>query len=247
LWLFESLFDAEIYSAAISSQGQPSQESVTEKIVLLKTGWCDTYDGDEVHGDFKWIKKHGGSGAHEKFNFKEVQGRGYFGYCPPIGQHFAAPRPTDPNGWTVVWVSKKPGTDGVRIVGLYEDARFEGEFVENVLDGDTISYCVRAPRAYLVPAEMRRWMFPSPVKAGPCVYLKGGANDKKYAGLVKKIQQAIAEIKTIDASPVVKETGRDSNFPENEHIKAVESASVDFVCKTYAAQGYTINDRQHER
>ncbi len=217
-----------------------------DKIVLLKTGWCDTYDGDEVHGNFGYIQDNGAASGHEKFNFRETLGQGYFGYCPPIGDS-GVPRPTDRNGWTVVWVSKKPGTAGVRIVGVYEDASFEEKFLEREVDGQTITYCVRAARAYLVPSEMRKWAFPSPVRAGPCAYLKGAANDKKYTALVKEIEKAIGEIKTLSTSPVVTEAGLDPQFPDNEHIKAVEKASVDFVWKTYAARGYKIIDRQLQK
>jgi len=47
-------------------------------------GWCDTYDGDEVQGNFAHIRENGGVSGHEKFNFRETLGKGYFGYCPPI-------------------------------------------------------------------------------------------------------------------------------------------------------------------
>jgi len=86
-----------------------------DKIVLLKTGWCDTYDGDEVQGNFAFLRENGGVSGHEKFNFRATLGKGYFGYCPPISAG-AVPRPEEPSGWTVVWVSR-----------LHDDCRAAGE------------------------------------------------------------------------------------------------------------------------
>jgi len=217
-----------------------------DKIVLLKTGWCDTYDGDEVQGNFAFLRENGGVSGHEKFNFRATLGERYFGYCPPIGAG-AVPRPKEPSGWVVVWVSRKPDTTGVRIVGIYEDAKFEKKFLERDVDGEPITYCVRAPRAYFVPAEMRKWVFPSPVRSGPCCYLKGGKNDERYTSLVRKIEKAIGEIKALSSSPTVTEAGRTPQFPDNEHIKAVEKASVEFVRRSYERRGYEIIDRQLQK
>jgi hypothetical protein len=214
------------------------------KLVLLKTAWCDWYDGDAVVGNFQYVKDHGSDSGHERFNFKKSSGGIYYGYCPPLGRG-GSPSPEMLDEWTVIWVAKKPKTNGVRIVGVYYNAKFEGDQLIHKIDGEEIAYCVSSRDAFVVPPELRTRSFKSPVKSGPCCYLIGGNNDKKYKALAKQLLDEIVKLKSLSASER-ESISTHYRFPSNEHIRAVEKASVEFVWKHFEAKKHIIKDRQKD-
>lgn len=73
-----------------------------QKLVMLKTAWCDWYDGDEVTGNFGYVEEHGPGSGHERFNFRRTSKGVFHGYIPPIGKHHSLPNPANPDNWTVV-------------------------------------------------------------------------------------------------------------------------------------------------
>ena len=223
----------------------PAVIKMPPKLVLLKTAWCDRYEGDPAVGNFEYIQKHGEKSGAERFNFRLNDDGLYYGYCPPIGETYASPNPPDPTGWTVVWVAKKPRTNGVRIVGVYFDATFVGTQRSTRIEGDEVIYCVTASRAFLVPPELRTKAFPSPIKSAPCLYLTGGNKDAQRKKLskyiwneVERLQEAVAEEPTLLPSKQF--------APRQEHIRAVEKAAVDFVRQQYEKQGFCITSRERD-
>lgn len=218
--------------------------STANKLVLLKTAWCDWYDGDAVIGDFQYVKDHGSGSGHERFNFRKSRSGTYYGYCPPIGKG-GSPNPSVHDGWTVIWVAKKPKTNGVRIVGVYYNAKFEGATMSQRVDDEKINYCVSSRDGFVVPPELRTRSFKSPIKSGPCCYLIGGNDDKKYRTLSRQLLDEVTRLKTLSARErEIIETHY--GFPTNEHIRAVEKASVEFVWKHFEAKKYVIKDRQKD-
>jgi hypothetical protein len=213
------------------------------KLVLLKTAWSERYDGDEVMGNFGYVEEHGPKSGHERYNFRRGKDALYRGYVPPLGRHHSTPNPAYPHGWTVVWVSKKPGTTGVRIVGVYFDASFEPQATTYKVDGAEIDFCVTARDGFLVPAVLRTLSFPSPVRSGACCYLLGAENDSKYRKLsnqlIKEIARLADEVEAEFPTPDVR-----ASFPTNEHIRKVEKAAIDFVWKSFENRGYRIKNLQ---
>ena len=217
----------------------------TQKLVLLKTAWCDWYDGDEVSGNFGYVEENGPNSGHERFNFRRSTDNLYRGYIPPIGGNHSLPNPTDPHNWTVVWVSKKPGTKGVRVVGVYFDASFVPSGNTYEVAGETISYCVFAHNGFVVPPEIRVESFKSPVKAGPCCYLRGGNNDAKYRKLTNYLYKEIIRLRN-ESQVEIDSTANKAGFPTTEHIRKVEKAAIDFVQRYFEKRHYTITDRQKD-
>lgn len=219
--------------------------STSEKLVLLKTAWCDWYDGDEVTGNFGYVEENGPNSGHERFNFRRTAKGQYRGYIPPIGKHYSLPNPVDPDNWTVVWVSKKPGTTGVRIVGVYFDASFKPGGGEYEVAGETIGYCVVAHDGFVVPPELRAESFVSPIKSGPCCYLRGGTNDKKYRKLGNYLDKEIARLSDETKAEAGSHVGA-IKFPTTEHIRKVEKAAIDCVWKHFEQRHYKMKDRQKD-
>jgi len=217
-----------------------------QKLVLLKTAWCDLYDGDEVTGNFGHIEEHGPNSGHERFNFRRAADGFFRGYIPPIGKHHSVPSPADPDNWTVVWVSKKPGNTGVRIVGVYFDASFHPERVNYEVAGETIGYCVTASGGFVVPPALRSESFKSPIKSGPCFYLRGGDNDIKRRVLATYLSKEIARLLAETEAETDGIVGQIS-FPTTEHTRKVEMAAIAFVWRHFEGRRYTMTDRQSER
>jgi hypothetical protein len=209
-----------------------------DKVVLLKTAWSEFYDGDPISGNFGYIKEHGPKSGHEKYNFAPRNGI-YHGYCPPPG-----PKPTDLNGWTVIWVAKKPGTKGVRVIGVYYDATFTGEYVEFDVGNEHISFCVSAKSALFVPPELRSEAFPSPVRSGSCCYLQIPGTTSKYRPLLTKLLRFI-EATQNDADALKRESSS-TGFPDTETRRKAEKAAVDFVTNHYRKNGYVVSSRESE-
>ena len=213
------------------------------KLVLLKTGWCDQYDGDSVVGNYGHVKKHGEKSGHERFNFLRRKAGWFRGYCPPIGKSYATPNPPIPDGWTVVWISKKPGTKGVRIVGAYFDAVFNAG--KDDVGDEEINYCVSAKSGFLVPPELRTENFKSPIKSGPCFYLIGGDKDRDRRKLAKYVMGELQRLQgAIGSSPELQYER--IAFPDIEHIRRVEKAAVQFVWKKYERDGFKVKSREKD-
>jgi hypothetical protein len=219
--------------------------NTVNKVVLLKTAWCDWYDGDDVIGNFQFVKDHGSKSGHERFNFKKSQNGKYYGYCPPIGQG-GTPNPKVRDGWTVIWVAKKPKTKGIRIVGAYYNANFEESNLLHKVDDEEMYYCVSSRDGFVVPPELRNRSFKSPIGSGACCYLIGGNNDKKYKSLSRQLLNELTKLQNLSDSER-ESISTHYKFPSNAHIRAVEKASVDFVWKHFEAKKYVIKDCQKDK
>lgn len=154
-----------------------------KKIMWVKFGWSNLYQGGPVRGDFAYMAN--GAVGHEAWNFAPGRDREYYCYVPPLGRSAAKPWNADAQGWTVVCLAKKPGQKGVHVVGWYEDATLAGEYrprpgfedsgaVTQDGWGPGLSYSISAPHAYLVPPNARTNPFSHPsVKQGKYSYLAG--------------------------------------------------------------------------
>jgi hypothetical protein len=84
-------------------------------IIVFHTAWMDKYDGDRaslIAGGFEYAAY-----AHERYNFRNVDGY-YYGYVPPTGalhfeKHFSVPKNTEVlENVIVVWTAPHPEEDG---------------------------------------------------------------------------------------------------------------------------------------
>ena len=210
------------------------------KVMLLKTAWSEFYDGDPITGNFDYIKEHGPKSGHEKYNFSPRDGM-YRGYCPPPG-----PKPADRTGWTVIWVAKKPGTSGIRVVGVYYDASITSEYVDYIAAGEQIYYRVTAKSALFIPPELRSEAFPSPVRSGSCCYLQIPGTPTRYPALLSKllrfIEAAQRNVRIEDLEDIAPQF-----FPDSAKRREVEQAAVGFITRLYEKDGYKVTSREPER
>jgi len=100
-----------------------------ERIIFLRVGWMDKYEGlegDKITGGGSFVQREGY--GHEIFNFKPNNGKLY-GYAKSPGETINIRRiakfPVNNDfidDVTVIWVAGKP-TGGVFIVGWYKNSR----------------------------------------------------------------------------------------------------------------------------
>jgi len=118
------------------------------RFAVIKTGWCDSYTGDEPSGNFKYFEK--GLGA-ERFNMLPTSD-GFKIYCIT-----PAPRPATLAGWTIAHVAIDPADRKMKLVGWYEKASFLGEEIERKGKGEGADsfYCIVADKAFEIPPADR--------------------------------------------------------------------------------------------
>jgi hypothetical protein len=142
-----------------------SEAFALEKILWVKFGWSDYYQGAEVEGNFSWKTDEGGE-LHEAFNFRKGPNDKYYCYVPPHGKGKSSPDSTDRDGWTVICFAKRLDRPGVHIVGWYENATLHGQEVKRReydepdgfrLDnkGDKFAFTIESESAFLVPPSFR--------------------------------------------------------------------------------------------
>ncbi len=119
-----------------------------KRLAVIKTGWCDSYDNQDAHGNFGHLIE-GGDGA-ERFNMRPTA-RGFEVYALPKGED-TPPLPEPADQWTIVHVARDPAEGRMKVIGWYEDATFIGSYRKrHSADGvDRSIYCIEAPRAFEV-------------------------------------------------------------------------------------------------
>lgn len=130
---------------------------MTDRVAVIKTGWCDSYTGQNVGGNFGHLQK-GGEGA-ERFNMLPVQDV-YRVYTMPKGG--SAPYPSPSTGWTVFHVARDPAEQTMKLVGWYNDVSFMAEYglrgseISSVTKGyDDTPFCMIAREAKEIAAADR--------------------------------------------------------------------------------------------
>jgi hypothetical protein len=129
-----------------------------KRIAVIKTGWCQDYDGDAVEAAHKNVARY--KEGHERYNFRRGPQGGYFGYTPPIGKLEVPPAPKELDGWLVFVLAKKKREPGIYLAGWYEDATFQEDYtprpeydarvpqLERDNQGGKFSYILRAPAGH---------------------------------------------------------------------------------------------------
>ncbi|MEH6790632.1 hypothetical protein [Parasphingorhabdus sp.] len=118
------------------------------RFLVIKTGWCDSYTGDEPLGNFSYFAD--GMGA-ERFNMSPTP-EGFKVYCVT-----PAPQAAIMDGWTIAHVAVDPAEKKMKLVGWYENAKFLGDAIprSGELAGSASVYSILAENAYQIPPEER--------------------------------------------------------------------------------------------
>lgn len=221
-----------------------------ERIAFVKTGWATDYEGEEVVGRHAHIGEH--NEAHERFNFKKAPDGRFYGYIPPMGQFETCPKPANTKGWLLIFVSARNGNGPLTVVGFYENAIFEREYVDRPeygygdfatdVHGNPFGYCFSASKATLIPLHLRQTVVSGDhFKRSPIIYVKGTGKDQAWRTEMAELAEAI-----IANRPVGRDTTPSFKFPDAAHRKAVEEAAVAHTYKIYDGE-YDITDFQKEK
>lgn len=233
-----------------------------KKLLWIKTGWSEFYNGGPVDGNFPWVAR--GEVGHEAFNFEPASDGQYYCYVPPQGGGYQ-PSNSDAAGWTVVSLAKHPKRNGIHIVGWYENATLEGEYhyrpespvtgtaPQDGKEGDWV-YSIKSDTAYLVPPELRTNPFSHvSVRQGKYSLLAGPGvqrdeNKIEVLGLIE------ARLKVLRSGAIRQPSAETLTDPENdptdplisfgtpEHRRNVEKEAEKAVVADYAARGYSPDD-----
>lgn len=228
-----------------------------DRIAIIKTAWCDEYLGELAQGDHANIEEF--EESHERYNFKTGPDGRFYAYTPPIGEHESAPSPKDLNNWLVFAVAKRPGKNGIYLVGWYERASFLGKYVprpeyaespptlEKDALGGEFSYTLVSPDAFIIPASQRQFSFPGThTKRSPVYYLAGNGEEGKWRDDLAR--NLLAERERVLAGKLVE---ADSNklaggiCGDSRRRKEVEEAAVAEVIAELG-DAYTHVDRQKD-
>lgn len=128
---------------------------MTQRVAVIKTGWCDAYDGQDVEGNFGHLKN-GGSGA-ERFNMVAADG-GYQVYTMPKSHNAPMPMPSD--DWLIYHIARDPAELKMKLVGWYEGASFLGEYKHRGAVASDVAATGYDGSVYCIVAETARVLLP---------------------------------------------------------------------------------------
>lgn len=228
-----------------------------DKIAIIKTAWCDEFQGELAQGAHAQIDED--EESHESYNFKPGPDGNFYAYTPPIGEHSAAPSPKDRKNWLVFAVAKQPGKNGVYLVGWYENAEFTGNYtprpeydqsphgLELDVHGERYTYTLSAPEGFMIPASRRSFSFKGThTKRAPVYYLRG--NGESDAWRDELAAELLAQRTTwINQGPLETAARRNPGgiCGDAEKRSEVEKASVAAVIKQMGNH-YDCVDRQKD-
>ena len=159
---------------------------ILNKIMFVKTGWSDLYEGGYVLGNHTYLKQIANIG-HESYNFKRTR-NGFCAYIPPSAGSCPQLSGRDAEDWFVVFLARENGNGQLCVVGYYENARiydklqirpeYEYEQFDTDNDGEKFQYCIESKNAFRMPLERRRdWVIRKDlckhISSTPLVYVKG--------------------------------------------------------------------------
>jgi hypothetical protein len=225
-----------------------------KKVLWVKIGWADRYQGDVVRGDFK----HPAERRAEMFNFLPDEDGNYCGYTGYMSG--SSPSSDDPEGWLAIFLARNPTGGGMHIVGWYEDAELIGSATRRdvafpPLPGQDFppDYSITAATAYLVPSEHRTERFShSSIGSTKFSYLSGPGVERSATRLevrkellkrIKKLR-AVAIANPSSGVPIAKV---DPLFPLGsvEFRAKVEKAAVKAVRGKLRAAGFRVKSHEH--
>ena len=230
-------------------------------MLWVKSAWSDYYRGGAVDGNFGFLE--GGNDGHDAWNFQAFKGKYMLHTIPQIG---AAPDNDDKTGWTVICLAKRPEQTGIHIVGWYENATLEGDFVRRPKEmtkyfpasDDPYCYSIQSKTAYLVPPQHRTKPFSHPsIRSASYSYLSGpnvleSNNKKEVKALLlaelERLKSVAIKNPTPDNAPDLDNVFDNplQGFGTAEHRKAVEVAAVKATISKLKKKGFRCTSREAE-
>jgi hypothetical protein len=173
------------------------------RIAVIKTGWCDSYTGQDVTGNFGHLVD-GGDGA-ERFNMVKAQ-TGYQVYTMPKGGN--APDPDPRSGWLIYHVARDPAEKKMKLVGWYENAKFIGKYKprsnkksDRAAHGyDGSSYCILAESAFeILPADRPIIQHDQRFGSSSVFWLTGNesyTSQEPWDKIIRRLAKAVDSVRT---------------------------------------------------
>lgn len=227
---------------------------IPDKIMFVKTGWSDLYEGGPILGNHEHLKSNANIG-HELYNFKETKYGYYYAYIPPVAGSCPQISDNDAENWLVVFLARINGNGKLCVVGYYENAtiyntlkmrpEYDYELFDTDNEGNPFCYCIKTKKAVRLPSQSRKeWAIRSDlcnhIKSTPVVYIKGPkAKDEPWRKEFSKIAENLLNNDKITTVP---------QFPNinAETRSLVEKKAVDVVWKYYEKKNYKVIDRQKD-
>lgn len=217
-------------------------------IAIIKVGWCESYNGDEVFGGYERVSE-----GHERYNFRRGSDGSFYGYTPPASRSEAAPSPANKDGWLVFVLSKRLNQGGLYLVGWYNDARFLGRYekrpeydekpskIPQDLKGNYFRYTLVAPSAVLIPEGQRPKIDTTHIRSASVCYLaEPGISEPwrtELAGSLLKLKVELEE-----PSSTASLRGRICSDPTRR--EEVEAAAIGKVKEHFAEKDFICDDVQ---
>jgi hypothetical protein len=245
-----------------------------EKVIWVKTGWSEYYQGGPVNGNFDYLTENSKRSdtdvkreGHEAFNFLPFPNGSYGIYLPPQAGG-SIPNHEDAGGWTVICLSKKPKQKGVHVVGWLEDASLLGDLIDRpeyasgssfrlTRERDEFTYCISADTAYIVPPEDRNRPFShTSIRQGKYSFLSGPdvkaeQNKSEVLKILLNELKLLKKVAVRNPNPLsIHDRDNDeidpfSGFGTADHRQRVEKAAVDFVARHYRKNGYDVQSHEN--
>lgn len=230
---------------------------MTQKIAIIKTGWSDDFAGSPVEAAHAHVRKF--KDGHEKYNFLPGRDGRFYGYTPPVSGFMVAPKPKELEGWLVFALAKSPKRPGLYLAGWYEDATFEGDYIERPeyalkppglpLDdqGIKFSYTLSSASAVRIdPAQMPFVFSGDYMKRSSIFYLRGNNPKEAWREDIARKLLAIRrryQRGALQPKPPIGRTGG-GICADPERRKEVEGAAIKRVKAHYPEHKFEIDDRQ---
>lgn len=222
-----------------------------DKIAFVKTGWSDEYQGGAVLGRYAHIAEF--DEAHERFNFLRTANGRFYGYLPPIGKSQRPPQPAEEDEWLLIFVSARKGTGPLTVVGWYEAATLHSEYSDRPeystepdfeldVHGTRYGYCISADTAHLIPVNNRTLTISGDhFKRSPIIYARGNGKNESWRRELANLADELVS----SYQPNTGESPPRFAFPDHEHRKKVELASVEAAIQ-FLQKKHKVTDRQKE-
>lgn len=242
-----------------------------QKVMWVKFGWSDEYQGGPVDGNYSWMTKKDGE-AHEAFNFFPSPDGSYCCYLPPHGKSNASPSSNDPHGWLVICLAKRKEGKGVHVVGWFKNATLNGQELPRPeykakkgfrLDnkGKPFCYDISAPKCFMVPTECRTKPFShKSIGRGSYSYLlRSGQTTPENSFKKAVLDFLLSELERLRPVAIEQPTAKikkDSvedgtnplgSFGTPEHRREVEMAAEQAVTTELETMGYRVIRRSDEK
>ena len=230
---------------------------VPARMLIANVGWSEFYQGDGVDGDHEFLRRQGW-GA-ERFNFLPGPSGRFYGYVRPVSG--SVPKPPVADGWLIVFVAKKPGDTGLRIVGWYEGATFRPDYAprpeyrrpggfRHTPDGETFPYLIEAKHTMLVPeSERLEKIDTKKMRRASIYYLRGGPNrsadrDSLARAIVRQLGRLMEKLRR---RPRLRDPLGRAITLDADRRREVEEKSMEAAERYFEGRGYDVSDVSRQR